>query len=44
MRTAEGQHIKQDLLDRIDTLEKIITKIDTNKSGAVEAYREHIKI
>ena len=43
MRTAEGQHIKQDLLDRIDTLEKIITKIDTNKSGAVEAYREHIK-
>ena len=43
MRTAEGQHIKEDLLDRIDTLEKIITKIDTNKSGAVEAYREHIK-
>ena len=43
MRTAEGQHINQDLLDRIDTLEKIITKIDTNKSGAVEAYREHIK-
>lgn len=43
MRTAEGQHINQDLLERIGTLEKIITKIDTNKSGAVEAYREHIK-
>ena len=43
MRIAEGQHINQDLLERIGTLEKIITKIDTNKSGAVEAYREHIK-
>ena len=43
MRTAEGQHINQDLLERIGTLEKIITKIDNNKSGAVEAYREHIK-
>ena len=43
MRTAEGQHINQDLLERIGTLEKIITTIDTNKSGAVEAYREHIK-
>lgn len=43
MRTAEGQHINQDLLERIGTLEKIITKIDTNKSGAVEAYREHIR-
>ena len=43
MRTAEDQHINQDLLERIGTLEKIITKIDTNKSGAVEAYREHIK-
>lgn len=43
MRTAEGQHINQDLLERIGTLEKIITKIDTNKSGVVEAYREHIK-
>ena len=43
MRTAEGQHINQDLLERIGTLEKIITKIDTNKAGAVEAYREHIK-
>lgn len=43
MRTAEGQHINQDLLERIGTLEYIITKIDTNKVGAVEAYREHIK-
>ena len=43
MRTAEGQHIKQDLLERIGTLENIIAKIDTNKAGAVEAYREHIK-
>ena len=43
MRTAEGQHINQDLLERIGTLEKIIAKIDTNKAGAVEAYREHIK-
>ena len=43
MRTAEGQHINQDLLERIGTLEYIITKIDTNKSDAVEAYREHIK-
>ena len=43
MRTAEGQHINQDLLERIGILEKIITKIDTNKSGAVEAYRGHIK-
>ena len=43
MRTAEGQHINQDLLERIGTLEYIITKIDTNKAGAVEAYREHIK-
>ena len=43
MRTAEGQHINQDLLERIGTLENIIAKIDTNKAGAVEAYREHIK-
>ena len=43
MRTAEGQHIKQDLLEHIGTLENIIAKIDTNKAGAVEAYREHIK-
>ena len=43
MRTAEGQHINQDLLERIGTLEYIIIKIDTNKAGAVEAYREHIK-
>ena len=43
MRNAEGQHIKQDLLERIGTLENIITKIDINKAGAVEAYREHIK-
>ena len=43
MRNVEGQHIKQDLLERIGTLENIITKIDINKAGAVEAYREHIK-
>lgn len=43
MRTVEGKHIEQDLLSRISTLEHIIKRIDENKSGAVEAYREHIK-
>ena len=43
MRTVEGQHIKQDLLERITTLEEIIKNIDENKAGAVESYREHIK-
>lgn len=43
MRTVEGQHIKQDLLERITTLEEIIKNIDENKVGAVESYREHIK-
>ena len=42
MRTVEGKHIEQDLLSRISTLEHIINRIDENKSGAVEAYREHI--
>ena len=42
MRTVEGKHIEQDLLSRISTLEHIINCIDENKSGAVEAYREHI--
>ena len=42
MRTVEGKHIEQDLLSRITTLENIINRIDENKSGAVEAYREHI--
>ena len=42
MRTVEGKHIEQDLLSRISTLEHIIKRIDENKSGAVEAYREHI--
>ena len=42
MRTVEGKHIEQDLLSRITTLENIIKSIDENKSGAVEAYREHI--
>ena len=43
MRTVEGQHIEQDLLSRITTLENIIKSIDENKAGAVDAYREHIK-
>lgn len=43
MRTVEGEHIKQDLLSRITTLENIIKSIDENKTGAVDAYREHIK-
>ena len=43
MRTVEGQHIKQDLLERITTLEEIIKNIDENKAGTVESYREHIK-
>ena len=43
MRTVEGQHIEQDLLSRITTLENIIKSIDENKTGAVDAYREHIK-
>ena len=42
MRTVEGKHIEQDLLSRISILEHIINRIDENKSGAVEAYREHI--
>ena len=43
MRAVEGEHIQQDLVDRIVTLDNIISKIDTNKVGAVEAYREHIR-
>ena len=43
MRAVEGEHIQQDLVDRIVTLENIISHIDTNKVGAVEAYREHIR-
>ena len=43
MRAVEGEHILQDLVDRIVTLENIISQIDTNKAGAVEAYREHIR-
>ena len=43
MRAVEGEHIQQDLVDRIVTLENIISHIDTNKAGAVEAYREHIR-
>ena len=43
MRTVEGKHIEQDLLSRITTLENIIKSIDENKSGAEDAYREHIK-
>ena len=43
MRAVEGEHIYQDLVDRIVTLETIISNIDTNKAGAVEAYREHIR-
>ena len=43
MRTVEGQHIEQDLLSRITTLENIIKSIDENKAGAVDAYHEHIK-
>ena len=44
MRTVEGKHIEQDLLSRITTLENIIKIIDENKAGAVDAYREHIKV
>ena len=43
MRAVEGKHIEQDLLSRITTLENIIKRIDENKAGAVDAYREHIK-
>ena len=43
MRAVEGEHIHQDLVDRIVKLETIISNIDTNKAGAVEAYREHIR-
>ena len=43
MRAVEGEHIQQDLVDRIVTLQNIISHIDTNKAGAVEAYREHIR-
>ena len=43
MRAVEGEHIQQDLVDRIVTLENIISQIDINKVGAVEAYREHIR-
>lgn len=44
MRTVEGKHIEQDLLSRITTLENIIKSIDEKKAGAVDAYREHIKV
>ena len=43
MRAVEGEHIQQDLVDRIVTLENIISQIDINKVGAVVAYREHIR-
>lgn len=43
MRAVEGKHIEQDLLSRITTLENIIKSIDENKSGAEDAYREHIR-
>ena len=43
MRAVEGEYIYQDLVDRIVTLETIISNIDNNKAGAVEAYREHIR-
>ena len=43
MRAVEGEHIQQDLVDRVTTLENIISHIDTNKADAVEAYREHIR-
>ena len=43
MRAVEGEHIQQDLVDRIVTLENIISQIDINKVGAVEAYRDHIR-
>ena len=43
MRAVEGENIQQDLVDLIVTLENIISHIDTNKAGAVEAYREHIR-
>ena len=44
MRTVEGKHIEQDLLSRITNLENIIKSIDEKKAGAVDAYREHIKV
>lgn len=39
MREAEGDHLHDDILSRVGTLEDLVTIVDANKVGAVEKYR-----
>ncbi|MDP4692990.1 MAG: hypothetical protein NWS00_00435, partial [Opitutales bacterium] len=40
MRTAEGDALKKDLLERIDALDQLSTEIETHAAGAVGKYKD----
>lgn len=43
MRQYEGNHIKDDMINRLSHMESIVVDIDKNKLNAVENYRTHLQ-
>ena len=41
-RNREGEHLKQDLLEKLDNLEKLVGQVQERYPAVVEAYREKI--
>ena len=42
MRGAEGEKLREDILARLDTVEKLVQEVEQNSAGRVEAYRERL--
>ncbi len=42
MRAAEGKDLKEDLLERLQTLQELVTRIETNSTGLVEYQKQSL--
>ena len=42
MRTAEGEKLKKDLLQKLDTVEAAVQQVEQNSEGRVEAYTQRL--
>lgn len=42
MRAAEGEKLREDILSRLDTLERYVTSVEENSAGRVQKYTEKL--
>lgn len=42
-RTREGQHLKEDLLSKLDALDQMVSKVEERSPLVVQAYREKLE-